>query len=49
VVLAAFEMYQYMQDLKLQYQQMNQEIWDLRVGIHTGPVFSNSTNNKKTT
>ncbi len=47
VVLAAFEMYQYMQDLKLQYQQMNQEIWDLRVGIHTGPVFSNSTNNKK--
>lgn len=47
VVLAAFEMYQYMQDLKVQYQQMNQEIWDLRVGIHTGPVFSNQTNNKK--
>lgn len=47
VVLAAFEMQLFMQDLKKQYGQLNQEIWDLRMGIHTGPVFSNSTNNKK--
>ncbi len=47
VVLAAFEMQQYMQQLKHQYKLQNQEIWDLRMGIHTGPVFSNSTTNKK--
>lgn len=43
VVLAAFEMQQYMQILKDQYQLKNQKIWDLRMGIHTGPVFSNSS------
>lgn len=47
VVLAAFEMQQYMMMLKDQYEAKNQKIWDLRMGIHTGPVFSNSTNNKK--
>ncbi len=47
VVLAAFEMQQYMQMLKDQYVAKNQKIWDLRMGIHTGPVFSNGANNKK--
>ena len=47
VVLAAFEMQQYMEMLKNQYQTENKKIWDLRMGIHTGPVFSNSTSNKK--
>ncbi len=47
VVLAAFEMQQYMQSIKDQYIAKNQKIWDLRMGIHTGPVFSNSVNNKK--
>ncbi len=47
VVLAAFEMQQYMMMLKDQYEAKNQKIWDLRMGIHTGPVFSNVTNNKK--
>ncbi len=47
VVLAAFEMQQYMNFIKDQYFAKNQEIWDLRMGIHTGPVFCNSTSNKK--
>ncbi len=47
VVLAAFEMQQYMQILKSQYDANNMKIWDLRMGIHTGPVFSNGSNNKK--
>lgn len=45
VVLAAFEMYQYMQTMKLQYG--NEQGWNLRIGIHTGPVFCNNTGNKK--
>jgi len=47
VVLAAFEMQQYMQSIKDQYVAQNKKIWDLRIGIHTGPVFCNSTSNKK--
>lgn len=47
VVLAAFEMQQYMEVLKNQYKSVNKKIWDLRMGIHTGPVFSNATPNKK--
>ncbi len=47
VVLAAFEMQQYMEHLKNQYISENKKIWDLRMGIHTGPVFSNSISNKK--
>lgn len=47
VVLAAFEMYQYMQSIKLQYE--DKQGWNLRIGIHTGPVFcnSNTVNSKK--
>lgn len=45
VVLAAFEMYQYMQNMKLQYG--DEQGWNLRIGIHTGPVFCNNTGNKK--
>lgn len=45
VVLAAFEMYQYMQSTKVQYG--NDKGWNLRIGIHTGPVFCNNTGNKK--
>lgn len=40
VVLAAFEMYQYMQNIKLQYE--DKQSWNLRIGVHTGPVFCNS-------
>ncbi len=45
VVLAAFEMYQYMQAMKLQYGA--DQGWNLRIGIHTGPVFCNNNGNKK--
>ncbi|MBR5168784.1 MAG: HD domain-containing protein [Salinivirgaceae bacterium] len=47
VVLAAFEMYQYMQSIKLQYE--DKQSWNLRIGVHTGPVFcnSNTVNSKK--
>ena len=45
VVLAAFEMYQYMQSMKMQYG--GDKGWNLRIGIHTGPVFCNNTGNKK--
>lgn len=47
VVLAAFEMQQYMMMIKDQYVAKNQKIWDLRMGIHTGPVFCNDTSKKK--
>ena len=45
VVLAAFEMYQFMQSMKLQYG--DNQGWNLRIGIHTGPVFCNNSGNKK--
>ena len=45
VVLAAFEMYQFMQTMKLQYG--DNQGWNLRIGIHTGPVFCNNSGNKK--
>ncbi len=47
VVLAAFEMQQYMDMLKNQYKAENKKIWELRMGIHTGPVFSNLSNKKR--
>jgi class 3 adenylate cyclase len=36
VILAALEMLKYMIDLK----ETDQSIWDLRIGIHTGPVIA---------
>ena len=45
VVLAAFEMYQYMQNMRLQYG--DNQGWNLRIGIHTGPVFCSNAANKK--
>lgn len=47
VVLAAFEMYQYMQRIKLEYGDEAASSWDLRIGIHTGPVFCDNTGSKK--
>ncbi len=43
VVLAALEMQQYMHELK----QTKAEIWDLRIGIHTGPVIAGVVGHKK--
>ncbi|MFZ5940455.1 MAG: adenylate/guanylate cyclase domain-containing protein [Bacteroidota bacterium] len=43
VVLAALEMQQYMHELK----KSNTDIWDLRIGIHTGPVIAGVVGHKK--
>lgn len=45
VVLAALEMQQYMKELKT----TKTEIWDLRIGIHTGPVIAGVVGHKKRT
>ncbi len=46
VVLAAFEMQQYMNQMKSKYPEDRQKIWGLRIGIHTGPVFAQFENIK---
>lgn len=43
VVLAALEMQSYMQQLK----SSRAKIWDLRIGIHTGPVIAGVVGHKK--
>ena len=43
VVLAALEMQAYMKDLKAK----KANIWDLRIGIHTGPVIAGVVGHKK--
>jgi class 3 adenylate cyclase len=43
VVMAALEMQAYMQQLK----STRAEIWDLRIGIHTGPVIAGVIGHKK--
>jgi len=43
VVLAALEMQSYMQQLK----SSRADIWDLRIGIHTGPVIAGVVGHKK--
>ena len=43
VVLAALEMQSYMQQLK----STRADIWDLRIGIHTGPVIAGVVGHKK--
>ncbi len=43
VVLAALEMQTYMQQLK----SAKADIWDLRIGIHTGPVIAGVVGHKK--
>ena len=43
VVLAALEMQSYMQQLK----SSGANIWDLRIGIHTGPVIAGVVGHKK--
>ncbi len=43
VVLAGLEMQYYMKDLK----KKKADIWDLRMGVHTGPVISGVVGHKK--
>ncbi len=46
VVLAALEMQQYLSHLKKEGKKA-QKIWDMRLGIHTGPVTANQAGQRK--
>jgi adenylate cyclase len=47
VVLAALEMQEYLNNLKQEYESQNKNFWDLKMGIHTGPVVATFTGRKK--
>jgi len=47
VVLAAFEMQQYLQGLIKSNRFKEIKLWDIRFGIHTGPVFAEENPRKK--
>jgi class 3 adenylate cyclase len=47
VVLAALEMQDYLNKLKSEYESQNKKFWDLKMGIHTGPVTATFSGRKK--
>lgn len=47
VVLAALEMQDYLYKLKAEYENNNKKFWDLKMGIHTGPVTATFSGRKK--
>lgn len=47
VVLAALEMQAYLYKLKEEYESKNKKFWDLKMGIHTGPVTATFSGRKK--
>lgn len=47
VVLAGLEMEEYLTDLKIQYEEQNRHFWNLKIGIHTGPVTATAHGKKK--
>lgn len=47
VVLAAFEMQQYLEHLNKSHRFKEIKLWDIRFGIHTGPVFAEENPWKK--
>ncbi|MCQ2974558.1 MAG: HD domain-containing protein [Bacteroidales bacterium] len=49
VVLAALEMRDYLDVLSKEYEKNNKKFWELRIGIHTGPVTAVATGRKKIT
>ena len=49
VVLAAMEMQHYMKSLKMKTDDGNRQIWDLRIGVDTGPVVAGVLGRKKIT
>ncbi len=46
VVLAALEMQDYLNTLKVEYESQNKKFWDLKMGIHTGPVTATFSGRK---
>ncbi len=49
VVLAAMEMKRYLKELREEYEKENRKFWELRIGIHTGPVIATPQGKKKIT
>ncbi len=47
VVMAALEMQNYMQNLQREFADENKKIWEMSVGIHTGPVVAEISGKKK--
>lgn len=47
VVLAAMEMRNFLEDFEQQRRGTDNRIWDLKVGIHTGPVTASISGKKK--
>jgi len=47
VVLAALEMREYLNQLKEKYKKEDKTFWDMKLGIHTGPVTATSSGKKK--
>lgn len=47
VVLAAYEMQQYMSGLKIEAERDGRNFWDIRIGIHTGTVVAGVVGHKK--
>lgn len=47
VVLAALEMGHFLNQMKSEYEDRNLRFWDLRIGIHTGPVTATASGRKR--
>ncbi|MFO7829408.1 MAG: adenylate/guanylate cyclase domain-containing protein [Bacteroidales bacterium] len=47
VVLAALEMQSYLNKLKKEYENQDKKFWDLKLGIHTGPVTATFSGRRK--
>ncbi len=47
VVLAAMEMSRHIKDLRQEYERENHKFWEMRIGIHTGPVVAVPSGKKK--
>lgn len=47
IILAALEIQQHLKKLQAEYASQNKKIWDISIGIHTGPVTANIVGKKK--
>ncbi|MBN2682026.1 MAG: HD domain-containing protein [Bacteroidales bacterium] len=47
VVMAALEMQQFLDALRLNYENEGKKFWDMKIGIHTGPVVAVVSGKKK--
>ncbi|MBI5218841.1 MAG: HD domain-containing protein [Bacteroidia bacterium] len=47
IILAALEIQQHMKILQAEYLKNNKKLWEISIGIHTGPVTANIVGKKK--